>query len=329
MILSVPQKDRIMIRTEKRKHIFLTLLLTATVLTGCAERKPTLEQVLKKTAEYEQETVTSPSSDSLGGEWTVIPLARSGETVSDDYFKKYTENLIKKLKEQDGILSDYKYTEYSRATLAVRAVGENPEDIGGYNIEKPLEDFDTVILQGLNGAVFALLALNADGKNIYGDLEQKYLQYILSQEKKSGGFSLDNNSEQGDTDMTAMTLQSLEPYKEENNVRDTIDKGIQFLADAQVSDGGYMSYGEKSSESTSQTIIALSTYGIDCNRDSRFIKEGKGLYDTLMEYYQKDGGFSHTLDGEVNPMATDQAFCALVSYERFKNDQNSLYNMTD
>ena len=184
-------------------------------------------------------------------------------------------------------------------------------------------------MQGLNGAVFALLALNADGKNIYGDLEQKYLQYILSQEKKSGGFSLDNNSEQGDTDMTAMTLQSLEPYKEENNVRDTIDKGIQFLADAQVSDGGYMSYGEKSSESTSQTIIALSTYGIDCNRDSRFIKEGKGLYDTLMEYYQKDGSFSHTLDGEVNPMATDQAFCALVSYERFKNDQNSLYNMTD
>ena len=318
-----------MIRTEKRKHIFLMLLLTATVLTGCVGGNPTLEQALKKTAEYEQETVTSPTSDSLGGEWTVIPLARSKEKVSEEYFKKYTENLIKKLKEQDGILSDYKYTEYSRAVLAVRAIGENPEDIGGYNIEKPLEDFDTVILQGLNGAVFALLALNADGKNIYGDLEQKYLQYILSQEKKSGGFSLDNNSEQGDTDMTAMTLQSLEPYKEENNVRDTIDKGIQFLADAQVSDGGYMSYGEKSSESTSQTIIALSTYGIDCNRDSRFIKEGKGLYDTLMEFYQKDGGFSHTLDGEVNPMATDQAFCALVSYERFKNDQNSLYNMTD
>ena len=258
------------------------LLLTATVLTGCVGGNPTLEQALKKTAEYEQETVTSPTSDSLGGEWTVIPLARSKEKVSEEYFKKYTENLIKKLKEQDGILSDYKYTEYSRAVLAVRAIGENPEDIGGYNIEKPLE-----------------------------------------------GFSLDNNSEQGDTDMTAMTLQSLEPYKEENNVRDTIDKGIQFLADAQVSDGGYMSYGEKSSESTSQTIIALSTYGIDCNRDSRFIKEGKGLYDTLMEYYQKDGGFSHTLDGEVNPMATDQAFCALVSYERFKNDQNSLYNMTD
>ena len=27
------------------------------------------------------------------------------------------------------------------STVAVRAIGENPEDIGGYNIEKPLEDF--------------------------------------------------------------------------------------------------------------------------------------------------------------------------------------------
>ena len=60
-----------MIRTEKRKHIFLMLLLTATVLTGCVGGNPTLEQALKKTAEYEQETVTSPTSDSLGGEWTV------------------------------------------------------------------------------------------------------------------------------------------------------------------------------------------------------------------------------------------------------------------
>ena len=58
-------------------------------------------------------------------------------------------------------------------------------------------------------------------------------------------------------------------------------------------------------------------------------KNKKGLYDTLMEYQQKDGGFSHTLDGESDGMATDQAFCALVSYERMKNGENSFYNMTD
>ena len=96
-----------MIRTEKRKHIFLMLLLTATVLTGCVGGNPTLEQALKKTAEYEQETVTSPTSDSLGGEWTVIPLARSKEKVSEEYFKKYinTSNYITSEKQIKNIFS--------------------------------------------------------------------------------------------------------------------------------------------------------------------------------------------------------------------------------
>ena len=73
-----------------------------------------------------------------------------------------------------------------------------------------------------------------------------------------------------------MTLQCLEPYQEEESVKDTIDRGVEFLADAQDADGGYTAYGDKSSESVSQTIIALSTYGIDCNEDERFQKDGKG-----------------------------------------------------
>ena len=60
----------------------------------------------------------------------------------------------RKLKEQDGILSENKYTEYSRAVLALCAIGEDPSEIGGYDIQKPLEDYETVVSQGLNGAVF-------------------------------------------------------------------------------------------------------------------------------------------------------------------------------
>ena len=36
--------------------------------------------------------------------------------------------------------------------------------------------------------VYALLALNADRSDIDGELEQKYLTYIVQQEKPSGGF---------------------------------------------------------------------------------------------------------------------------------------------
>ena len=305
----------------------VALVLTAT---GCGSTKaPELKDAIHKTASYEQETVTDPTEGSLGGEWTVMALARSEEEVDSTYFEKYRANLEKYIKEQDGILSENKYTEYSRVILALTAIGEDAYDIGGYDLTEKLDDFDTVTAQGLNGAVFALLALNADGEDTDGELQQKYLDYILEQEKPDGGFSLDDNGDEADVDMTAMTLQCLEPYSSEENIQQTIDRGIEFLADVQDTDGGYTVYGDKSSESVSQTVIALSTMGIDCNKDERFQKDGKGLYDILMEYYQKDGSFSHTPDGESDPMATDQALCAMVSYERFQDNKNTFYNMTD
>ena len=46
--------------------------------------------------------------------------------------------------------------------MALKSIGKDPTDIGGYDIEKPLEDFDAVVSQGLNGAIYALIALNAD-----------------------------------------------------------------------------------------------------------------------------------------------------------------------
>ena len=298
----------------------LALVLVLT-MAGCGSAKtPELKDAIHKTAAYEQETVTDPAVGSLGGEWTVIALARSEENVDSNYFEKYRANVEKYLKEQDGILSENKYTEYSRVILALNAIGEDASDIGGYDLKEKLDDFDTVTAQGLNGAVFALLALNADSEETDGELQQKYLNYILEQEKTDGGFSMDDNADEADIDIA---------YSSEENVQQTIDRGIEFLADAQDADGGYTVYGDKSSESVSQTMIALSTVGIDCNKDERFQKDGKGLYDILMQYCQKDGSFSHTPEGESDPMATDQALCALVSYERLQDEKNTFYDMTD
>lgn len=308
-----------------------TAIFTASLLTGCGNtaKIPSLDAAVKKTAEYEQKTIPSPTSDSLGGEWAVIPLARSGEKAGENYFEKYRANLEKRVKEQGGALSENRYTEYARAVLGVKAIGGDPTDIGGFDIQKPLDDYDAVTSQGLNGAVFALMALNADRTDVNGNAELQYLTYIREQEKPAGGFSLNEETDQADVDITAMTLQSLEPYQEEAEIKEIIDRGIEFLADAQDEEGGYLAYGDKSSESVSQVIITLSTYGIDCNKDQRFLKNGKGLYDTLMEYYQKDGSFSHLLEADADPMATDQAFCALVAYQRFQQGKSSFYNMSE
>ena len=319
-------------KSKKRTSVHLSGLVAVSVsislLAGCGG-SPTLEEALKKTASYEQTSIPSPASDSLGGEWAVIALARSGEEAGEGYYEKYRANLEKRVKEQEGVLSENRYTEYARAVLASRAIGIDPTDIGGYDLVKPLEDFDSVTAQGLNGAVFALLALNADRADTNGELEQKYLTYIVDQEKPDGGFSLDDSSDTADVDLTAMTLQCLEPYMEEEEISAIIDRGVEFLADAQAEDGGYEAYGDKSSESVSQVILALSTYGIDCNTDERFVKNKNGLCDTLMDYYQKDGSFSHILKGESDPMATDQAFCALAAYQRMHAGKTSFYDMSD
>ena len=318
---------------KKRTGCYLAGILAAaaaiSLLSGCGGGTPSLEEALKKTASYEQTSIPSPASDSLGGEWTVIALARSGKAAEDGYYEKYRANLEKRVNEQEGVLSENRYTEYARAVLACKAIGIDPSDIGGYDLIKSLEDFEAVTAQGLNGAVYALLALNADRSDVDGELEQKYLTYIVGQEKPSGGFSLDDSSDTADVDLTAMTLQCLEPYATEEEISAIIDRGVEFLADAQAEDGGYEAYGDKSSESVSQVILALSTYGIDCNKDARFRKKEKGLYDNLMEYYKKDGSFSHLLDGDSDPMATDQAFCAMAAYSRFLNCKTSFYDMSD
>ena len=76
---------------------------------------------------------------------------------------------------------------------------------------------------------------------------------------------------------------------------------MEFLADIQDDDGGYTAFGAKSSESYFPDRDRLSAVGVDCNEDERFQKDGKGLYDTLMTFYQKDGSFKHTWTGKATP----------------------------
>lgn len=64
--------------------------------------------------------------------------------------------------------------------------------------------------------------------------------------------------------------------------------------------------------------------------DSRFVKNGNSAVDAIMEFYvESDAAFRHTMDGESNAMATDQAAYALVAYDRLLSNKNSLYDMTD
>ena len=279
-----------------------------------------------------QKALDGVKSDELafGSEWLVIALARSGREVPDSYY----DSVVKAVQDADGVLSDRKFTEYSRTILALTAIGKDPTNVGGYDLLSKLADMDDVTFQGLNGAIFALIALDSNkydvpavadgGKQVTRD---GLVAYILEQQLSDGGWALSGDS--ADPDMTAMALQALAAYRTgDKAVQSAVDKALKTLSDMQQADGGYSSWGTLNSESCAQVIIALTALGIDPAKDSRFAKNGLTVLDALLSF-ALDGGFRHTADGERNDMATEQALCALTAYARLLDGKTALYDMTD
>ncbi len=311
------------------------------------EKNIDVKNQIKETAEFMQKTITDPTVGSIGGEWTVFGLARSGVKVPKEYFEKYYANVEKVLKEKSGILHRMKYTEYDRVILALTAIGKDVKNVAGYDLTKPLADFNTLIKQGINGPIFALIALDSKNYEIPIDntvkvqtTRQILIDFILDREIDGGGWALGEKPSEADPDITAMAIQSLAPYyNKDKNVKTAVDRGLDWLSKVQKSDGGYSSWGSINSESIAQVIVALTSLGIDPHNDERFIKNGNSVVDALLSFSVPGGGFYHikpggkgnggAKPGEVDPMATDQAMYALIAYDRFINGQNRLYDMTD
>lgn len=287
---------------------------------------------LRETAEYLKTTVTNPSVGQVGGEWTVIGLVRYEE--NSEYFDNYYKNVETYVRECNGVLHERKYTEYSRVILALTAIGKNPENVSGYNLLKPLADFNGVVRQGVNGAIWALIALDSKGYKIPENEEAEikatrkmYVDYILSREMSGGGWALSANKEDpAEPDITGMALIALSNYKDNPEVLNAIERAIAAMSVMQDETGGFESFGEKNCESGAQMIVALSSLGISLD-DPRFVKDGNTLLDAVKVFYVGNGGFSHSENEEINIMTTEQVFYALVAAKRYETGQSPLFDM--
>lgn len=306
-----------------------------------------ITEQLKKTSSFLQAEVTNPVVASVGGDWTIFGLARSGMPIDSQYYSQYVKNVEQFLKGNSSKLHHVKYTEYGRVILALTAVGKDITNAAGYDLREPLADFQTVIKQGVNGPIFALIALDSKSYDIPVAASVKkqttrelLIQFILDREVNGGGWALGNNPVEADPDITAMAIQSLTPYYKKNEkVTKAIDRGLSWLSNVQQADGGYATWKTVNSENVAQVIVALTGLGIHPDQDVRFIKNGNSALDALLAYADAKGGFYHVKSGgssnsEVNPgqidlMATDQAFYALSSYERFLTNKNRLYDLSD
>ena len=305
--------------------LILVLTLSFAVPIWAADQTD-LEKRIDKTVTYLQKHVKEPQISSVGGEWAVIGLARSGAKVPAAYFTDYYEIVEKEIREKEGILHSRKYTEYSRVSLAMMAIGADPSNVGSYDILKPLLDTEKVLYQGINGPVWALIALN-NSPYAKNDVYQRYVDVILAKQLSDGGWNL-SGSGNADPDVTGMVLQALAGYQEQPFVIEATEKALSCLSQLQDEKGGFTSYDMNNSESIVQVIVALGELGIP-QEDARFVKNGNTLLDALFAYQNQDGSFSHTGDGKTNLMATEQGLYGMVSAWRNMTGKSSLYQMDD
>jgi len=288
----------------------------------------TPETVLADTAECVLKRTPAPSVGTVGGEWAVLGLARSGHALPEGYCERYYKEVERYAAECGGVLSTTKYTEYARVSLALTAIGKDPRQVGGTDLLAPLGDYRKVVRQGANGAAWALIALDAGGYAVpeapgaaVQATRQLYVDFLLESQLPEGGWSLGQTT---DPDVTGMVLTALAPYRDQAAVPQAAEKALERMSALQGESGGFAA-----AESAAQMLVALVAWGISLE-DGRFVKNGHTLLDGLLADYLPGRGFRHTsAETEADAMATEQGLYALAAVCRARAGKPFLYDMTD
>ena len=325
-----------------KKAISLALVLAcllALTVPALAAKEPDLQALVNGSAKYMLSAVPTPDHADVGGDWAVLGLARSGYAVPEGYFEGYYSKLESYVVEKQGVLHKRKYTDYSRSILVLTAIGKDPRNVGGYNLLTPLGDYDKTIWQGLNGPIWALIALDSGNypmpRNPDAETQatrQMYIDCILAAELDEGGWTLSRRSaaDPADPDITGMALQALAKYQDQKAVKKATERALTCMSKKQDEKGGYSTYNTANCESAVQILVALCELGIPWT-DSRFVKNGISVLDNVLSFRTSAGGFKHVMDGSQgdNQMTAEQGFYGLVACLRYEQGMNSLYRMGD
>ncbi|MCC2685502.1 MAG: hypothetical protein K0R75_2401, partial [Paenibacillaceae bacterium] len=242
-------------------------------------------------------------------DWGAYALHQAGAAIPGTYAAAVEQGL----KDRDGNLRNV--TDYERMALGSLAAGLDPRNVGGYDLMERIYNNDRMTLQGSNGPIYALIALQRGGVDVPGDAEwtmQKLLDWLLGMQNADGSWPLVQGDE-GNVDLTGAALSALSPYVGSKQVRSAMEKAAGWLASVQLENGGFALEGTDNSESAAQVLWGLSVAGVD-PLGERFVKSGHDMITHLLAFQRDDGGFAHELGGAADSIATEQTLLALAAY---------------
>ena len=87
----------------------LAIILLASSATAWAATPTQIADAAQDTAAYLRQTVVHPQVSSIGGEWTVLALARGGYLADQSYGITYYQTLEMTLQANQGVLDERFY----------------------------------------------------------------------------------------------------------------------------------------------------------------------------------------------------------------------------
>lgn len=332
-------------KTWKRmvaSFLVFVVMVSAAACRGAegVSQNQTLSEAIEQSVKTLQDSLTDEETGLAGspnGDWTAMACAFAGQEEGISNYLPELENYVVKQYQKKSSLSDVKATEYHRIALTILALGGDPTDVS-----KKGEHVNLIAdgtwnfpggspgLQGANGLIYALLML--DSKD-YGteqpDLRSQYVEELLTYQKGSGAFCIDNSLD-GDVDITAMALQALAGYQDEKPVNDAIQKALDWLAEQMTENATFRNSDCESAESSAQVILALCALGEDPGKAEQFQKNGRTILDGLNDYRMKDGMYMHESgEQKENIMATYQSVLALEAVQRLRTEQKWIFDFTE
>ncbi len=259
---------------------------------------------------------------SLGSEYYLLTLLRAGYPIHQDVLDAYEASV-----KQDGLNEGFNPS----LVMTLTALGEDASNFDNVNYLSKLGSLEELKNHFVTEEAYGLMAV--DCGNYWDKVDftsEDLVSDLLAHQLPDGGWGYESDGKLTfDVDSTAMVIQALAPYKNQEKVKDAIEKGFNQLSQAQEAGGGYVAWGEENAATTAQVMVALCSVGVNPAKDKRFVKNGKTLGDAMMKSYIPNGGFSVAPGGEANAYAAYECLTALVACDRLNSGKTSFFDMSD
>ncbi len=248
----------------------------------------------------------SATAFQYGDEWELYAFANAGREIDQAVVDRYLASVSENADTWSKSITD---TERVMMTLA--ALGKDVTDVAGKNlVELVCSKSNAYDLS--NEAAYALLALDrAKAQTPEGSVWDRdtLVAKLLTFQNEDGGFGLKAGGGSS-IDMTAIALQALAPYADDN--AEAVTKALDYLRGKMSS--GTCDFG--SAESDAQVLMALTALGKDpLNAANGFANETNNLITALMRYNVDPMGFAHEKGDEASSIPSIQVLQALSVYK--------------